>query len=429
MSTTKPQVTIFWHRRDLRIDDNIGLQAALKSKYAVLPIFIYDSEILSELPENDARVSFIHSHVEFLKAEYEKHSGGLKTIHAKPEDAFQTLIDNYDVKEVYTNKDYEPYALKRDDTIRELLQSHGISFKLFKDQVIHEENDVLKKDGTPYTVFTPYRNAWMALQGHKVEAHKTDLDNLYPSQFATLTLESLGFIKSKINVPNYTLEVLDQYKQTRDFPALNATSHLSTHLRFGTVSIRRIIEQITPNQISFLNELIWREFFMQILFHFPHVVSSSFRTKYDTIRWRNSEDEFDKWCMGQTGYPIIDAGMRELNETGLMHNRVRMVVASFLCKHLLIDWRWGEAYFAEKLLDYDLSANNGNWQWAAGTGCDAAPYFRVFNPSEQQKKFDAKFEYIRKWIPEIDSFEYPQPIVDHKLARERALKTYGEALK
>lgn len=428
MSTTKPQVTIFWHRRDLRTDDNIGLQAALKSKYSVVPIFIFDTEILDELPSNDARVTFIYDQLLMLREDYKSHNGNLKIIHSSPSSAFEELIQEFEVMEVHTNRDYEPYAISRDKSIEQFLKSRNISFYSYKDQVVHEENDILKKDGTPYTVYTPYRNAWME-RGGKIKAADTHLSNLFSAEYHFPSLQELGFERSEINIPNYRLNNLDQYKNTRDFPAKDATSYLSTHLRFGTVSIRRIIEQVKPSQTSFLNELIWREFFMQILYHFPQVVSESFRVKYDDIQWRNNEQEFEAWCQGRTGYPLVDAGMRELNQTGFMHNRVRMVVASFLCKHLLIDWRWGEAYFAEKLLDFDLSANNGNWQWAAGTGCDAAPYFRVFNPSEQQKKFDPKFEYIRKWIPEIDSFEYPAPIVEHKFARERALKIYREALK
>ena len=256
---------------------------------------------------------------------------------------------------------------------------------------------------------------------NKNESHFAKLEFNLPS------LKELGFIRSSIKVHAYDISQLDNYDEVRNFPALNQTSFLSPHLRFGTVSIRKVVKQTVSNQ-SFLSELIWREFFMQILYHFKEVVHSNFRRKYDHIEWRNNAAEFESWKNGATGFPMVDAGMRELNATGYMHNRVRMVVAGFLCKHLLIDWRWGEAYFAKKLLDYELSSNNGNWQWAAGTGCDAAPYFRVFNPTTQIKKFDPEMTYINKWIPELNALSYPSPIVDHKTARERAIAMYKRGI-
>lgn len=428
-NSTKPIITVFWHRRDLRTTDNIGLKAALQSEFPVLPLFIFDKEILSELDPKDARVTFIYAEVNKIRQKYEASMGGLFIANDSPIEVWKKLLETYDIREVHFNCDYEPYALQRDKAVQSLLAENNVATFSHKDQVIFHQNDILKKDGTPYTVFTPYKNAWLAAVSEPIQPVHIELDNLLTENQPFPTLSELGFEQSSIHVPPFKLNDLANYAETRDIPALNSTSFLSSHLRFGTVGIRAIFEQIGDSNPTFKSELIWREFFMQILFHFPHVVFDSFKPKYDAIKWRNNEEEFKRWCEGKTGYPMVDAGMRQLNETGLMHNRVRMVTASFLCKHLLIDWRWGEAYFAQKLLDYDLSANNGNWQWAAGTGCDAAPYFRIFNPTEQQKKFDPKFEYVRKWIPEFDSFDYPEPMVDHKFARQRALDTYGAALK
>ncbi len=347
-----------------------------------------------------------------------------------PDKVWRSILDEFSVQAVYTNEDYEPYAITRDEIIRKLLLTNGVEIKHFKDQVIFAKNDILKNDHTPYTVFTPYKNKWI----NKLKSNETNLsqstknaNNYAQIQFKFPSLKELGFKPSSLKVRDYNIDNLDNYSEVRNFPALNQTSFLSPHLRFGTVSIRRVVKQTEYNQ-TFLSELIWREFFMQILYHFPEVILSNFKRKYDHIEWRNNLGEFEKWKNGETGYPMVDAGMRELNATGYMHNRVRMIVAGFLCKHLLIDWRWGEAYFASKLLDYELSSNNGNWQWAAGTGCDAAPYFRVFNPSVQAKKFDSKMIYIKKWIPEINSLSYPSPMVDHKLARERAIETYKKGI-
>ena len=419
-------VSFFWFRRDLRLEDNVGLAAALAQKTPVIPLFIFDTEILQELPKQDARVQFIHETLERINETLKKEGSGLKIEMGSPLEVWKKLIDTYEIDTVYTNRDYEPYALDRDERVGNLCENNGIQFVTFKDQVLFEKEEVVKADGDPYTVYTPYKNRWLErFREEGIPAvQNADFSNLHQETFELPSLEQIGFEKTEISVPEYTLDALENYDKNRDFPAKQATSYLSTHLRFGTVSIREMIRKASKINAVFLSELIWREFFMQILYHYPHVVNGNFRAKYNGIQWRNNEEDFKRWCEGNTGYPLVDAGMRELNQTGLMHNRVRMVTASFLCKHLLIDWRRGEAYFAEKLLDYDLSANNGNWQWAAGTGCDAAPYFRIFNPESQLKKFDPKLEYVLKWVPEYEGFGYPEPMVDHKMARERALDAY-----
>lgn len=421
----KQKVTLFWFRRDLRMTDNHGLHKALSSPHSVLPIFIFDTNILDELPEDDARVTFIYDQLQNIDHQLKEKGSSLNCIKGTPEEAWKKLLKQFDIREVHANEDYEPYAIDRDQNISNLLTKSEIPFHLHKDQVIFAKDEVLKSDKTPYTVYTPYKNKWLSTltpDDHKTYPSAAGT-NYLKSDFTFPELKEIGFKRSSIKVLDYDLDNLQQYEQVRNFPALNQTSHLSPHLRFGTVSIRQLVTK-TKTHTSFLNELIWREFFMQILWHFPHVVDANFRSKYNQIEWRNDSKDFERWKTGTTGYPMVDAGMRELNTTGYMHNRVRMVVASFLCKHLLIDWRWGEAYFAKKLLDYELSSNNGNWQWAAGTGCDAAPYFRVFNPTEQVKKFDPEFIYIRQWVPEFDTLNYPPPMVDHKMARERAIETY-----
>ncbi|WP_370450266.1 deoxyribodipyrimidine photo-lyase [Meridianimaribacter sp. CL38] len=425
----KEKVTLFWFRRDLRFEDNHALWKAQQSEYPVLPVFIFDTNIIEELDEADSRVTFIHNLLTQLSNSLKSHS---KSLYCKVEDpikVWEEIVNTFDVQTVFANEDYEPYAITRDKNVKQLLAKHDVNFTLLKDQVIFEKNEVLKADNTPYTVYTPYKNKWLENFNTKhLNSYASNSEtNFLDSDFKLPSLSELGFKRSSITVKDYDLESLEDYKKVRDFPALDQTSHLSPHLRFGTISIRKVIKKTLKHQ-AFLNELIWREFFMQILFHFPKVVDSNFKSKYDNIKWRNNTEEFEKWKKGQTGYPMVDAGMRELNATGYMHNRVRMIVAGFLCKHLLIDWKWGEAYFAEKLLDYELSSNNGNWQWAAGTGCDAAPYFRVFNPTTQIKKFDPKLTYINSWIPELNSLEYPTPMVEHKDARERAIETYKVGL-
>jgi len=425
------EISIFWFRRDLRLEDNVGLNAALASGLPVLPIFIFDEDILEDLPKNDARVSFIYASLKEIHLKLKKNDSSLLIKKGNIKKVWKSLIAEFDIKKVFFNKDYEPYAIKRDHEISAFLELNKIEVSNHKDQVIFEENEILKADGRPYTVYTPFKNKWLAkfkeVNISEIVESGLQWSNFYQYETLFPTLEIIGFVKSKQKVYLPNLSVIADYDLNRDFPAKNGTSYLSPHLRFGTLSVRKLVMLALNKNAVFLSELIWREFFMQILFHFPSVVTNNFKSKYDNINWRDNQADFKRWCEGTTGYPLVDAGMRELNETGYMHNRVRMVTASFLCKHLLIDWKWGEAYFAEKLLDYELSSNNGNWQWAAGTGCDAAPYFRVFNPIIQLKKFDKDLVYTRKWIPEFD-FGYPEPMVAHKFARERALTAYKVGL-
>lgn len=424
------KISFFWFRRDLRLEDNRGLSEALKSETKVIPVFIFDSEILDKLPKDDARISFIFETLQKLDGQLKEVQSSLLIEIGNPIDIWKKLVSKYNTEAVFTNKDYEPYALNRDKKVEEFLDTNNVKFKAYKDQVIFEECDVLKDDGLPYTVFTPYKNKWLKVFSKEKDTRSYDIsfDDFYRFKAMFPSLDSIGFVASAIKVKPYNLEYLDNYDEVRDFPSKDKTSYLSPYFRFGLVSVRKMVTVALNTNATFLSELIWREFFMQILYHFPKVVTYNFRQKYDAVPWRNNEEEFKKWCQGQTGYPMVDAGMRELNATGYMHNRVRMITAGFLCKHLLIDWRWGEAYFAEKLLDYELSANNGNWQWAAGTGCDAAPYFRVFNPEAQLKKFDKDLKYVRKWVKDYDKLSYAKPIVDHKFARERAISCYKQAL-
>jgi len=423
----KNEIAIFWFRRDLRLHDNCGLFHALRSGYKVLPIFIFDEEILNELPKNDARVSFIYETLNAINIALLKIGSAVKIEKGTVLEVWKNLLENYTIKELYVNKDYEPYAIKRDEALKSFLNEKGVAFKSFKDQVIFEEAEIVKNDGLPYTVFTPYKNKWLQ-QYHNATIQKfpseTLTANFLKAAFTFPNLVAIGFVKSSIKVKSINDTCISNYAKTRDIPSVE-TSNLSVHLRFGLISVRKLVDFTIKVDTTFTSELIWREFFMQILYHFPKVINENFKAKYNFIQWRNSEAEFKLWCEGKTGYPIVDAGMRQLNETGYMHNRVRMIVASFLIKHLLIDWRWGEAYFAEKLLDFELSANNGNWQWVAGTGCDAAPYFRVFNPLTQQRKFDPDFKYIEKWHP---NYKETPEIVEHKFARERYLAVLKKAL-
>lgn len=424
------KVAVHWFRRDLRLEDNTALSAACASGLPVLPVFIFDRNILDELDAEDARVTFIHSVLSDIQRNLNEAGCGLQTYHATPADAWNQLTEEFEIAEVYCNDDYEPYARQRDKEIADFVASKGIAFKTFKDHVVFEKDEVVKDDGNPYTVYTPYSRKWLARFENTAidQLGSPDLSCFAPGTGKLVSLEAMGFKESSIHVPAYTLEKVSRYEATRDFPAQEGTSLLGTHLRFGTVSVRSMFAETMGESLTFAKELIWREFFMQILWHFPRVVNENFKTKYNGIQWLNSENDFERWCQGNTGYPMVDAGMRELNATGFMHNRVRMVVASFLCKHLLIDWRWGEAYFAARLNDYELASNNGNWQWAAGTGCDAAPYFRVFNPASQATKFDPKFEYIKKWVPEISNGTYGAPMIDHAFARKRAIDTYKVGL-
>lgn len=432
----KPHINIFWFRRDLRLDDNVGLYNALQSELPVLPLFIFDPEILDGLPEDDARVTFIFDALQkMLRTLQEKLESSIGLYHGKPLEIYKQLIKHYNISTVYANHDYEPYAQDRDEEIKNFLSENGIGFITFKDQVIFEKDDVVKKDGLPYVVYTPFMKAWKEkFKTHNLEIFDTTsgLTHLIKNrELPNLSLAEIGFKRSSQEIADYevTPTLIQNYEKTRNFPAQDSTSRLGPHLRFGTVSIREMIKKAIAEQNEiFWQELIWREFFMQILWHFPNTAHESFKPKYDRIAWRNNEAEFKKWCEGQTGYPLVDAGMRQLNETGFMHNRVRMLVGSFLCKHLLIDWRWGEAYFAEKLHDYEMSSNVGNWQWAAGSGVDAAPYFRIFNPTTQIEKFDKDLKYINKWVPEFQELTYAPQMVDHKEARERCLATYKSAL-
>ena len=430
----KTKLNLFWFRRDLRLIDNHGLYEALQSELPVLPIFIFDTEILNQLEnKEDKRVDFIFQALEKLNEYLEKQGKSIQIFYGKPLEIYENLTQKYEIGNVFCNEDYEPYAIKRDQDIKDFLASKNINFYQFKDQVIFQKDEIVKADGKPYTVYTPYSRQWLLKfndQNLEFFASEKKLDNLLNIEKQNITLELIGYKKTNylFESPKINLEILEKYHETRNLPT-KETSQMSVHLRFGTISTRKLVKLASElNDNTYLKELIWREFFMQILWHFPKVIHHSFKEKYDNIAWENNEELFQKWCEGKTGYPIVDAGMRELNETGLMHNRVRMVCASFLTKHLLTDWRIGEAYFAEKLMDYDLSANNGNWQWSAGSGCDAAPYFRVFNPEEQQKKFDPKFIYIKKWVKEFGTSTYPKPIIEHKFARERALKRYKEGL-
>ena len=430
-------ITLFWFRRDLRLHDNAALYHALKSGNPVLPVFLFDTDILDKLEDKrDRRVEFIHLALQELQAQLTQMGTTLVVKHGSSTTCWEELTRTYNVAEVYTNHDYEPTAIRRDKAIGEWLNAHGIAFYTYKDQCIFEKNEVLSGAGTPYTVFTPYSRKWKEkLNSFYLKPYPTETYFRHFYKTSPLPLPSLAEIGFEVvgqPFPAKTVrdELVKNYKERRDTPSIQGTSRLSVHLRFGTISIRELARHTKDLSETFLNELIWRDFYMQILWHFPHVgEGKAFRADYDRIEWRNDEAQFKKWCEGRTGYPIVDAGMRELNATGFMHNRVRMVVASFLTKHLLIDWRWGEAYFAQKLLDFDLSANNGGWQWASGSGTDAAPYFRIFNPTSQTQKFDPQLVYIKKWVPEINSFDYPKPIVDHAAARERCLATYQKALK
>jgi deoxyribodipyrimidine photo-lyase len=420
---------VFWFRRDLRFNDNTGLLAALaEEEEAVLPVFIFDERIINELEVDDPRVSFIYKTLKGLNDELKNHGSGLLVLKGDPLEAWKQLLKKHKISKVFSNKDYEPYARERDRKVEQLLQKSSIGFYQFKDQVIFEEGEVVKDNKEPYHVFTPYKNKWLRQFIPKFERRTINFERFLKGQQSFPSLESLGFSFSEKEVKEFNLSVAVDYGRDRDFPAKNGGTFLGPHLRFGTISIRETVASLWSISEVLVSELIWREFFMQILYHYPKVVHQNFKPKYDGVKWINDPVDFENWCKGQTGFPMVDAGMRELNTTGYMHNRVRMITAGFLCKHLLIDWRWGEAYFASKLLDYELSSNNGNWQWAAGTGCDAAPYFRIFNPSEQLKKFDKDLVYVRKWIPEFDSLEYPEPMIDHKYARERALKTYKEGI-
>ena len=427
-------MVIFWFRRDLRLDDNHALFKALKSGYDVLPIFIFDSNITNKLNQNDHRLNYINNVLDGLNKRLSENKKKIYTYKGDPIEIISKLIIKLKIKEIYLNKDYEPYARDRDDKIEKLCVANNVSYNSFKDHVIFEEDQIVKKDGTPYVVYTPYSRKWIEkFQSNQLDSYPSELnlDGFVDSDKIREVNYLMDFEKNIISPKTYNLnkDLIDKYEETRNFPALDSTSRIGVNLRFGTVSTRKIVKTSSErSNNTFLKELIWREFFIQILWHFPHTTEKSFKDKYERIEWRNDMDDFKLWCDGKTGYPIVDAGMNQLNKTGFMHNRLRMVVGSFLCKHLLIDWRLGEKYFADKLFDYEQASNVGNWQWVAGCGVDAAPYFRIFNPEEQQKKFDKELQFIKKWIPNYDKDNYINKIVDHKFARERCLNTYKKAL-
>jgi len=445
------KISIFWFRRDLRLHDNAGLFHALKDAHPVLPLFIFDTNILNELEDRkDARVEFLQKTLVELAEELKSLGSGILIRHGAPLDVWRELLNEFDIQAVYTNRDYEPYALKRDEAVQQLLQPRYITLHTYKDHVIFEKAEVVKDDGLPYTVFTPYSRKWRTALQSRMDQVTTETGETaagsfylkpYPNEdyftnffqtppYPVPSLQDLGFEPSGVEIPSKAVSrsIIKNYDKTRDFPGISGTSRLGIHFRFGTISIREKASRAADLNETYLNELIWRDFYSMILWHFPQVATQAFKPAYDQIEWRNDEADFQQWCAGKTGYPLVDAGMRELNATGFMHNRVRMVVASFLTKHLLLDWRWGEAYFAKKLLDFDLASNNGGWQWAAGCGTDAAPYFRVFNPTAQQEKFDKELKYIKQWVPEYGTPAYPEPMVEHKVARERCLKVYKEGL-
>lgn len=422
----KKEISVFWFRRDLRLDDNVGLHFLTHQTNNVLPLFIFDSNILDSLAKNDRRVSFIHQAMTELNEKLRGFGSGLKVLHGNPIDIWNDLTTDYNIKQVYFNHDYEPEAIKRDQIISNLLTEKGIEVCSFKDHVIFEKGEITKPDGNPYTVYTPYSKKWLAhFKSLEQKEYTVNASAFYPEQQVIPSLKQIGFIPVDITAyQTHRFKEVKDYQATRDIPSLS-TTRIGHHLRFGTISIRKVAFYcLNTNRQTLLGELIWRDFFIQILAYFPHVTHDSFKAKYDQIQWLNNPEEFKNWCEGKTGYPLVDAGMKELVNTGFMHNRVRMLTASFLTKHLLIDWRWGERFFAEHLMDYELASNNGNWQWAAGTGCDAAPYFRIFNPMTQQEKFDPEFKYTKKFIPDFKAEEYISPIVDHKKARERCISTY-----
>lgn len=446
-------LNIFWFRRDLRLSDNHGLHEALIAGKPVLPVFIFDENIIHDLKRDDKRIIFIYRRLQKINSELEKIGSRLIVKRGTPENVFLELIDRYNVSAVYANADYEPYAVKRDSNIKALLSSRKIGFFTFKDQLIFEPGEIVKPDGSLYEIFTPFSRKWLSLFHQKLhleeykseqllknlttDIYKETRDNRAPggdnrqlSAEPFISIEELGFSDNGFEFPDEEIPVekIREYDKTRDYPAIDGTTRLGIHLRFGTISIRECVKTASEFNQTWLNELIWREFFMHVLAYFPRVVDTAFKVKYDNINWRNNEDDFARWCNGTTGYPLVDAGMRQMLQTGFMHNRVRMVTASFLTKHLLIDWRWGEAFFAEHLLDYELASNNGNWQWAAGCGCDAVPYFRIFNPTRQQEKFDKDLKYVRQWVPEYGTSAYPEPVVEHEFARERCLDAYRKAL-
>ena len=425
---------VHWFRRDLRWQDNRALDAALTSGHPVVPLFVFDKNILDRLDnQDDARITFLHDRISHMQGEASDLGGSLLVVHDDPINVLETLAENGMMKAVYTNEDYEPYAQTRDAAARNFLKTRGVAFHTFTDHVIQAPGEVTKPDGTPYTVFTPFSKRWhlnLSEENMKTSPSEKHLGSLHTWDSTLPSLDSIGFKRSSISAPEATItkNVLTQYSEMRDIPSVRGTSRLSVHLRFGTKSIREAAKEGFKYSEKWLTELIWRDFYQHVMHAFPHSMKDAFRPQYDRVPWRHNDEDFQRWTRGETGYPLVDAGMRELLATGFMHNRVRMVVASFFCKHLLLDWRLGERHFAAHLLDFELASNVGGWQWAAGSGCDAAPYFRVFNPTSQLQKFDRELTYVRKWVPEYGTESYPTPMVDHKMARQRAIDTYKNAL-
>lgn len=467
------RTALFWFRRDLRLEDNAGLYYALRSAGRVHCAFVYDREILDGLRTRaDRRVEFIHGCVGALDAALRARGGGLIARHEASREAIPRLAARLGVDAVFANGDYEPAARDRDDAVGRALAADGRRFHLAKDQAIFEKDEVLTRTGRPFTIFTPYRKAWMALlddfytEAYPVERHtgalappppEATLPSLESLEFERTDLQSLGIVPgasgARALLDDFATRI-GAYDRARDFPAVRGVSYLSVHNRFGTISIRALARLARAGRgsgpLTWLSELCWRDFFFQVLWHHPRVAREAFHARYASLRWPNDEALFAAWCEGRTGYPLVDAAMRQLNTTGFMHNRLRMVAASFLAKDLLVDWRWGERYFAERLNDFDLAANNGGWQWAASTGCDAQPYFRIFNPLAQSEKFDPGGKFIRRYVPELARVpdaavhapwtmdaaaqreagcvigrDYPPPVVDHAAQRAKALALYG----
>lgn len=461
---------LVWFRRDLRDDDHAALYHALKSARQVYCVFVFDTEILDGLSDRaDRRVEFIWQSVRELQVSLEADGGGLAVLHGLARDELPAFAKRLEVQAVFANRDYEPSSIGRDVAVAADLRHSGIDFHLFKDQVVFEGDEVLSGEGRPYRIFTPYKNAWLSrlnpffLKPYPVARYREALAS--PAAHAMPTLDAIGFMPTGLRHPagmsgadRLLADFRDRiksYKEAREFPAVKGTSFLSTHLRFGTVSVRSLArlawEMGGAGAETWLQELVWRDFYFMILQHNPRLAGGQcFKPEFDNIEWPGSEAHFDAWCEARTGFPLIDAAMRQLNQTGYMHNRLRMVTASFLVKDLLVDWRKGERYFAGKLLDFDFAANNGGWQWAASTGCDAQPWFRIFNPVTQSEKFDAEGNFIRKYVPELGAcfakeihapwkisverrrelkLDYPMPVVDHAEMREKALALYKAQVK
>ncbi len=433
-------LSIVWLRRDLRLHDNAALYYALKSGRPVLVVFVFDRLILDVLEDRrDRRVEFIYKEIHKLQDQLTGMGSSLIARYGRPIDVLKSIIEEYNVAEVFTNHDYELYAKERDAVVKAMLAERGIGFQTSKDQAIFDLDEVMTGAGKPYTIFGAYSRNWVGklnefyLKSYPTEKYFANFYKTSPPPGPERGIPTLGEMNFEPLGENYPVPAVDEaflweYEKMRDYPARTGTSELGIHLRFGTISIRDLVRQARAISERFMTELAWRDFYFQILEHFPHVEKHAFRRQYEHLPFLNQPEDIERWKTGQTGYPFVDAGMRQLNQTGWMHNRARLITASFCVKHLLIDWRIGENYFGAKLRDYDLAANIGNWQWVAGTGNDPAPYFRVFSPDTQMKKFDPKLEYVRKWVPEYGTPDYVKPMIDHDFARQRAVETYKQAL-